>query len=208
MQNILKKIALIFVFCAVTGGFAALAYMLYQHQNPEANLAALLIDDDKKIIQAFFSPDDHVRDILIGLINAEKKSLSIAIYTLTDKNIAGAIKEAYNRGVHVEIVADSGYGNDRYSKIAQLANTGIGIWAYQSGDEERASSLMHDKFIIFEDNIQHHALVFTGSLNFTVRANERNQENVVILDHPRIVDRFKKQFAILKKRSLRINAAD
>ncbi len=205
MKNILQKIALVGLFCAVLGAFAALAFVLSGNEDTEAKLAKVLLDDENKIAQAFFSPDDELKNLLIGLIDVEKKSIAIAIYTLTDKDITRALKHAYERGVTIEFVVDPGYGNDRYSKIDQLANEGIPIWVYQSSSDERSSSLMHNKFAIFEDSIDHHSLVWTGSFNFTVRAHERNQENVVILDNKRIVKRFINQFDVLKKRSLLIN---
>ena len=71
-MNIVQKVALILVFCTVLGGFALLSYVMYKHNNPEIDLASLLIDDKNKIAQAFFSPDDDVRDILVALIDAER----------------------------------------------------------------------------------------------------------------------------------------
>ena len=38
-----------------------------------------------------------------------------------------------------------------------------------------------------------------------MRAHERNQENIVVLDNTHIVERFVAQFEILKKRSIMIN---
>ena len=189
----------------VLGAFAALAYIVSQHENPEVKLAKLLIDDENHVAQAFFSPDDELKSLLITLIDAEKKSIKIAIYTFTDKMISKALMRAHERGIAIECVVDPAYGNDRYSKIAHIANKGIPVWVYQSSLEERASSLMHNKFALFEDNIGHHSLIWTGSFNFTVRADERNQENVVILDNKRIIEKFANQFEVLKKRSLLIN---
>ncbi len=204
MKNILKNIALTTVFLSVVGAFAAIGYWL-QASDDEARLSKLLFDEHKKIAQAFFSPDNDVRDLLISLINLEKKSISVAIYTLTDKKIADALLRAARRGVSVECVVDRAYGTDRHSKVHQLANAQIPVWVYRSALEERAASLMHNKFCIFEDSVEHRALVWTGSYNFTMRANDRNQENVVVLDNPAVVEKFRKQFAVLKKRSVQIS---
>lgn len=204
MGRFLQKIGVIAVFCIVLSGFAALAYVLYQRNNPEAKLIDLLLDDNKRVAQAFFSPDDDIRSILLDLVHVEKKRMLIAIYTLTDKKIAYELINARKRGVVIECVVDSGYGHDRYSKIALLAQNNIPIWVYQS-DEGRNASLMHDKFCVFESNIEGRSMVWTGSFNFTVRAHERNQENVVVLDNKRIVEKFIKQFKLLKERSLLIN---
>ena len=198
-----RRLSVGIAFCSVLAGFGVLSYKIYHRENPEAFLASKLVDEKNQVAQAF-SPDDDLRPLLVSLIDVERKKLAVAIYTLTDKEIAYALKRAHDRGVSVEVVVDRGYGSDRYSKIEILANAGIPVWMYQSSEDERNASLMHNKFCIFSDNVDHKALVWTGSFNFTIRAHERNQENVVILDHPRIVEKFTKQFEVLKKRSVLI----
>lgn len=192
-------------FILVLVGFGTLAYVVARHDD-EGYLRKLLYDEQKHIAQPFFSPDDQVRDILISLISCEKKRIRIAIYTITDKRIARALIDAYNEGVPVECVVDPAFKNDRYSKVPLLASAGIPIWVYQSG-EGRNGSLMHNKWAIFDDNFDHKALVWTGSFNFTVRAHEANQENVVILDAPRILTGFSKQYDLLKERSIELNGS-
>ncbi|MBA2307513.1 hypothetical protein H0W26_05250, partial [Candidatus Dependentiae bacterium] len=174
-------------------------------QNPVHQLEKMLLDKDNKIARAYFSPDDGLSSLLKGLIDAEKKRILVAIYTITDRSLVNAFIEASKRGVLVEFVVDPGYGSDRYSQVFQLANAQIGVWSYQSSANERQASLMHNKFCLFDDSIGNRPLVWTGSYNFTKRANERNQENVIILDDKPIIDRFHKQFEILKGRSLQIS---
>lgn len=205
MSGIARKLSFIGVFFIVLAAFASIAYVLYQSQDPETRLIKLLVDDTKTITKAFFSPDDKVATMLIDLINAERKRIVVAIYTFTYKDIAQALVNAHNRGIQVEVVADHGYGNDRYSKIPLLANNKIPIWIYQTQSGDRDASLMHNKFCVFEDNILHKSLVWTGSYNFTVRASTRNQENVILLDNRKIVDQYLEHFEILKTRCLLIN---
>lgn len=192
-------------FFLVVAGCAALSYVVARTDD-EGYLRKLLYDDQKHIAEPFFSPDDQLRDILITLISCEKKRIRIAIYTITDKKIARALVDAYESGITVECVVDPAFKNDRYSKVPQLLNAGILVWVYQSG-EGRNGSLMHNKWALFDDNIDHKALVWTGSYNFTVRANEANQENVVILDGPRVIIGFNKQFELLKERSAELNGS-
>jgi mitochondrial cardiolipin hydrolase len=186
-------------------GCGALAYVATRHDD-EAYLRKLLYDEQKHIAEPFFSPDDQVRDILISLISCEQKRIRIAIYTITDKRIARALIDAYDNGVEVECVVDPAYKNDRYSKVPLLLNAGIPIWVYQSS-QDRNGSLMHNKWALFDDNFDHKALVWTGSYNFTVRANDANQENVVILDAPRVFAGFAKQYELLKNRSIKLEGS-
>ena len=205
MMRFFKRIVQLALFVGVLGFFTAVAYVIYRSGDDEVHLKALLLNDEKRVTQAFFSPDDNLRSILISLIDSEKQGIVVAMYTFTDKAIASALVQAVGRGVSVECIVDRYYATDRYSKIHLLANASIPIWVYQPSLDPRASSLMHNKFCIFEDSIEHHTLVWTGSYNFTIRANERNQENVVIVDAPQIIEKFKKQFGILKGRSLQIS---
>lgn len=153
-----------------------------------------------KICQAFFSPHDDLKTILLDLIAQEKKSIQVAIYMFTDKELAQALIDAKKRTIDIQVVADGGCLKDRYSKIPQLQKEGIAVYLYQPKDQESMlSDILHHKFVIFGKNINDKTIVWTGSFNFTKSANARNQENVVVLDDASIVQQFKNQFERLKK---------
>ncbi len=204
-MNIFQKVVVGSVFIGVVACFMGVAHLISVTQNPEYQLEKMLINKDNKVARAYFSPDDTLASLLKGLIDAEKKKILASIYTITDKTLVNAFINASKRGVHVEFVVDPGYGSDRYSQVYQLANAHIGVWSYQSAADARQASLMHNKFCVFDDSIGNRPLIWTGSYNFTKRANERNQENVVILDDRDIIDRYRKHFEILKGRSLQIS---
>lgn len=203
MKRILKKIFLILIFTTIVLSFGLFAYIINKIQDKEFYLQSLLIDNDNKILKAFFSPDDNLKDILLTLIACEKKSIKITMYTITEKDIAQALIDAHKKGIKVECISDRTYGADKFSKIPRLANYAIPIWVYQT--EEKNGSLMHNKFVIFEDNISNKSIIWTGSYNFTKRAGEANQENVIIIDNQNIFNRYNQQFDIIKKRSLLIS---
>jgi phosphatidylserine/phosphatidylglycerophosphate/cardiolipin synthase-like enzyme len=64
---------------------------------------------------------------------------------------------------------------------------------------------MHNKFIVFESNLFGRSILWTGSFNFTHSARLRNQENILVLDEPAIVERYRKQFAVIKTRCRQYN---
>lgn len=205
MINLVKRFLLIGIFCTVLAGFGLLAYIIGQTQAPQARLKALLCPQGQHIAQAFFSPDDDMSSVLVDLIASEQKKITIAVYIFTHAGIARALVEAQERGVEIQIVTDRTYGADRYSKIPLLANNHIPVWVYQTDVDECKASIMHNKFCVFTDNIDHKSILWTGSYNFTKRATESNQENVVVLDSSTIVQKFNKQFELLKTRSLVIS---
>ncbi len=198
-----KKIFFIIFFILTIISFGLFAYIVHKTYDKDTCLKELLLDKDDTILKAFFSPDDNIKEILINLIECEKKAIKTTIFTLTQREITQALIDAYDRGICIECIADRGYGSDKYSKIPRLANNNIPIWIYQSDDKN--GSLMHNKFIIFESNILDKSILWTGSYNLTNRASDSNQENIIILDDKQILDRYEKQFKILKSRSLMIS---
>jgi phosphatidylserine/phosphatidylglycerophosphate/cardiolipin synthase-like enzyme len=59
------------------------------------------------------------------------------------------------------------------------------------GRGERAGK-MHHKFVIFDGRA-----VTTGSYNWTLESEEENYENLLVLDDPRQVESFRREFEAL-----------
>ena len=97
------------LFFSILSGFA---YLTVQVNRPR------LIPATGSAAQAYFSPEDDLRSLLIDLIRQETKSLRIAMYTLTEKAISMALIAAHKKGILVECVVDRGYSTDRFSRIA------------------------------------------------------------------------------------------
>lgn len=205
MLELLKKLTLIIAFLAVSGVFAVTAYVIYRTHDPIANAEAVLLNAHNRIERALFSPDDAIKDILITLIDNEKKSIKIATYTFTEKELTHAILRAHARGINVEIVTDRGYAGDRFSRVRQFADKHIPIWVFQTDPDDRSAGLMHNKFMLFEDSLFDRSILATGSYNYTKRAGTANQENVIITDSQDLIQSFRKQFDILKIRSIQIS---
>jgi len=157
-----------------------------------------------RIIQVFFAPDDDTRAILLNLIDCEKEKICFTAYLLTDEEIAKALLSAHNRGVNVEIVADKFCCRGKYGKVRMLRNAGMNVLVYRSYQKKgsKLSDIMHNKFVVFHNNLLGRSIVWTGSLNFTHSARLRNQENVLLIDDPAVVAKYLNQFEILKERSV------
>ncbi len=202
MKNVFRKISVILAFGITLAAFAAVAYVISRHD--VYTLEQQLIVNGT-VSQAYFSPEDDLRSLLISLIDAEQERIQFAIYTFTEKSIAQALIEASQRGVLVEGIVDRSYGQSRYSKVCMLANAQVPVWVYQTSANERQAGLMHNKFCIFAKNIGDKPLLWTGSYNFTNRASCKNQENIIILDDAPIITRFSNYFARLRSYSLQIS---
>lgn len=157
---------------------------------------------DHRIRHVLFAPDDNVLDVLKQLIEKEKTSIRMAAFLLTDYEIVKSIMQAKARGVIVEIVFDPKGIKDRYSRIARsLRSKGVDIFVYKArpaNSRYNMSNIMHNKFIIFGENIFGKSLIWTGSFNFTYSAHKVNQENVVILDDFDLIKKFSSRFDYMR----------
>lgn len=158
---------------------------------------------DGHVCSALFAPDQKIGKKLKSLIDHEHETICVAAYMITDKRIAQALIAAHKRGVRVEVVVDPGCVQDRSNKIGMLYEAGITVYVYVAKSKGLIRSLMHDKFVLFGNNIYHRSIVWTGSANFTCKADEVNQENIVVLDDHLVYKRFVEQFGLLKQRSER-----
>lgn len=164
------------------------------------DLNGLLHCEDGSYMQAFFSPDDDLESLLVQLINAEQLSIKAAIFSFTNGDIAQALVNAYRRGVEIEIVTDICCLKDKFNKIEMLKKAGIKILIYNPRNTSIFNNIMHNKFVLFAKNIGGKALLWTGSFNFTKSAKMYNQENIIVVDEIYLIEKYRKQFVILKQR--------
>lgn len=148
-----------------------------------------------------FSPEDKITEKLIRFINESKSRIYAAVYMLTDKKIADALIKAKNeRGIDVQVITDQSCLESKFNKVDFLKENGIEIFIFRSNrikNTNKLEKIMHNKFALFDNN------VWTGSFNWTVSANKKNQENVVCLDDENIYKKYEGQFEKLKKRCIK-----
>jgi len=158
----------------------------------------------KDSVTALFAPDDPINQLLVYLIDNEQTKIDIAIFTFTDSLMSDALVRARQRGVMIEIVGDKATIIDQYNKFDRLYESGVDLYCYNpQWAGRKRNSIMHHKFIIFYDTMNHFRFILTGSFNFTKAAREVNQENIVIIKRQEVVGQFEKQFNLLKQRSYR-----
>jgi phosphatidylserine/phosphatidylglycerophosphate/cardiolipin synthase-like enzyme len=196
-----KKFKIIIYFCIALcsgAGYYLCAKRLFAEPVEVAHVRGKLQTGAEPIRKAFFSPDNEIRDILIGLIAAEKERIMIAIFSFTDSAIAQALIKAHKRGVLIEIVADRTNAQSAWSKIRLLGKHEIPLYLYPA---DITYAIMHDKFILFSKTIDEKQLVWTGSYNFTRSASDINEENVMIIEDAGLYAAYHQQFKRLKERS-------
>ncbi len=168
----------------------------------------------------YFSPDDHIAKKFVSYVEQEKKSIKIAAFLMTHKEIINALRIAVARGIKIDIILDpKALSMGPAHWVDSFLNVGIKLYLFntqsakvvkrtmQKNDKAFYAPLQHNKFSIFERNFENKKLLWTGSFNFTHSADIHNQENVVVFDDPEIVQKFEAQFHLIKTaRSIRLTA--
>jgi mitochondrial cardiolipin hydrolase len=160
-----------------------------RHQDTPAHSPAIpvSISGSSSIEGPYFSDQDRIADRIIAAINHTRRTLDIAVYSITQPDITAAIEAAHQRGVRIRIVSDEGQSLDRHSEIDYLRSGGIPLRL--SGGYRGQRSLMHNKFAIFDGT-----LVETGSFNWTTSAASYNFENTIFIADPEVSRRYEKEF--------------
>lgn len=121
-------------------------------------------------VEVWFSPDDGVSARIIELIHAAEVSIHFLAFSFTSNDIADALLSRAEAGVLVQGVFDEGQLDNPGGEFARLLTAGLDVRLDANPDK------LHHKLMVIDGKI-----VITGSYNFSVSAEERNDENVVII---------------------------
>jgi len=138
---------------------------------------------DDNEIKVLFSPQDECGREILGRIGSAEKSIELAMYMLTSRVLSNALASAAKRGVVVRVFLDGENAEEYYSKAGFLTKNGVIV------KMEKGEGLMHNKFCVIDDKV-----VITGSYNWTVTADLKNDENVIIIESDKIAKIFRVQF--------------
>jgi phosphatidylserine/phosphatidylglycerophosphate/cardiolipin synthase-like enzyme len=122
-------------------------------------------------IRVYFSPNGGCTDAILSQINQAKTEILIQAYSFTSKPIARALIQAKKRGVKIIAVLDKSNRTRKYSAATFLKNMEIPVFI----DDKHA--IAHNKIMIIDNRV-----VITGSFNFSMAAETKNAENLLILD--------------------------
>ncbi|MCP4141170.1 MAG: DUF1669 domain-containing protein [Chloroflexi bacterium] len=138
------------------------------------------------MIETYFSPDDGVADVIIDLISDADESIYFMAYSFTSDDISEAIQNRGREGVSVAGVMDHSQiaSNREYGEYAILREAGFDV------REGGHNGLMHHKVFIIDEQI-----VITGSYNFSRSAEEKNDENIIVIYNTDIAEEYLKEFA-------------
>ncbi len=146
-----------------------------------------------KTINSYFSPSDNVTSKIISAINSADSDINIATMVLTRTDISNAIINKYNSGLtNLNIVTDTQNPSGNQFEILKAALATNHVVKFTN------SGIMHHKFMVVDNfNSTSDPLVLLGSHNWSSSAENKNDENTLIVHDLNIANQYYQAFAYL-----------
>ncbi len=147
-------------------------------------------------VEVYFSPTNNTfpltaYDAIMNRMDDTVESINFSMFTFTQMNLAGKLVQRYNSGICVQGVMDEFQGKGQYSVYNYLVDNDIDV--ILNKDVIPHGNLLHHKFAVFDFNLSS-ASVVTGSYNWTLAAQNHNDENTLFIHDQSIAYEFYKEF--------------
>jgi len=169
----------------------ALAYeMEFEEMFVEGNFGGTKVDNTPHVIscgsaeiESYFSPSDGSQAELIDEIKDANASIYFAVYYFTADAVREALVEQAADGVVVKGIYDAAGAGHPYAEYEALCSAGIPVKV------ENLNGRLHHKFMIIDVDGED-PVVVTGSYNWTAAANEKNDENTLVIHDRAIAETY------------------
>lgn len=143
-------------------------------------------------IESYFSPSDNTNQKLIDAMGTSENDLYVETMLITRSDLAAAITDAHNRGANTHVITNS--ESDNASFVNDALNSTLPAGKFVT--DNLAGGIMHHKLAIIDAyKIDSDPQVITGSHNWSNSANDRNDENTLIIHSADIANQYIQQFA-------------
>jgi len=147
-------------------------------------------------VEVLFSPDDIVLDRLSSLLEGAQESIYFLAFSFGSHDLGNIIREKATQGVVVGGVLES----DQIRSVETFPNQVEELNLFrEAGLDIRLDGkpeVMNHKIIIIDGQI-----VVMGSYDFTNRAENENDENVLIIHDEKIAQKFMEEFQRVQSRA-------
>jgi len=138
-------------------------------------------------VEVLFSPDDVVVSRLVQLLGEAQESIYFLAYAFNSNTLGSVIRDRAVHNVNVVGVMEATQASEEFGLFKQA---GLDV---RLGN---ASEVMNHKVIIIDGRI-----VVMGSYDFTDKAENENDENVLIIDNEKVAQKFMEEFQRIQSRA-------
>jgi phosphatidylserine/phosphatidylglycerophosphate/cardiolipin synthase-like enzyme len=126
-----------------------------------------------------FTPGENCTGTIVQALGGAKHTVHAQAYSFTSAPIAKALLDAHKRGVQVQVILDKSQRSDKYSSADFLANQGMPVLI------DATHAIAHNKVIVIDGEV-----VITRSFSFTKAAQEKNAENLLIIQDQAVAAQY------------------
>lgn len=137
-------------------------------------------------IENYFCPEDRCQQHILDELNSAEESVYFMEFTFTDREIAQLLVQK-SKNIKVMGVMEKRNAFSQYSQFFAMNSS------FAVAIDKNKNNMHHKVFII--DN----STVITGSMNPTKSANEKNDENIIIIHDKAIAGMYVEEFEKLIK---------
>ncbi len=139
-------------------------------------------------VELHFSPSDNVTAQLVRTVNSADDDLQVALLSFTRNDLGAEVLNRHNAGTDVKVIMENQF--DTGSEYNYLETNGVPIFSHIS-----LTGQIHHKYAIVDaSNVASDPTVITGSHNWSTAAEERNDENTLIIHDATIANLYLQEF--------------
>jgi len=161
---------------------------------PETPYSSVTIQGTK--VDVLFSPDDLVVDRLSALLGGAQQSIYFLAYSFGSNDLGNIIREKAAQGVVVGGVLESDQVSSEQANPTQVEELNLFRKAGLDIRLDGKPEIMNHKIMIIDGRI-----VVMGSYDFTNRAENENDENVLIIYDEKTAQKFMEEFQRVQSRA-------
>jgi len=130
-------------------------------------------------IQVYFSPQGGCTEAVVANLDKATNTVLVQAYSFSSAPIAKALVDAKKRGVKVQVILDKSQRTERYSSADFVQRAGIATFI------DAKHAIAHNKIMVIDGKT-----ILTGSFNFTKAAEEKNAENLLVIQDAALAAKY------------------
>lgn len=134
-------------------------------------------------VESYFSPSDGLKGKLLTEIAGAEHSVYFLIFSFTDDDMGDALMDKYDGDIIVQGAFDAGQRNMTGSEYPRLREAGLPVKI------DDYPGKLHHKLMIVDPGYPG-GTVITGAANWSDSAFTRNDEDILIIRHPDVVNDY------------------
>ncbi|MFC2086385.1 phospholipase D-like domain-containing protein [Bacteroidota bacterium] len=138
-------------------------------------------------VELYFSPSDDISSEIIKHIGTADNDLEFALLTFTHNDLGSAVVSAYYDGVNVKGIIEN--ENDNGTEYDYMIENGLNVIPHDNQYD------IHHKYGIIDANdADSDPVLITGSHNWSASAEDRNDENTLVIFDAVIANLYYQEF--------------